>query len=245
MDRSARRDCQRVWTSGIACACANSSVCRLSRPATAFRTARGPSARSASTTRLRAMSPGPMSPQVIASRFIPPGGLFQLDGDDVPFGLPDVLHLVDHRLAPARQARLAQVVLGLAAPLGAARVEVGQGNDHAPAVAVSVYDCAPMNRFYRIERLPPYVFNVVNELKTRARARGEDIIDFGMGNPDLPSPEHVVEKLVEAARKPRNYRYSASRGVTKLRHAISEWYRPPYGAAIDPDTEAIAVIGVK
>jgi len=103
----------------------------------------------------------------------------------------------------------------------------------------------PMNRFYRIERLPPYVFNVVNELKTRARARGEDIIDFGMGNPDLPSPEHVVEKLVEAARKPRNHRYSASRGVTKLRHAISEWYRRRYGAAIDPDTEAIAVIGVK
>ena len=71
----------------------------------------------------------------------------------------------------------------------------------------------PMNRFYRIERLPPYVFNVVNELKTRARARGEDIIDFGMGNPDLPSPEHVVEKLVEAARKPRNHRYSASREI--------------------------------
>jgi alanine-synthesizing transaminase len=102
-----------------------------------------------------------------------------------------------------------------------------------------------MNEFYRIERLPPYVFNVVNELKARARARGEDIIDFGMGNPDHATPPHVVEKLIEAARKPRNHRYSASRGVTKLRHSISCWYRRRYGVSIDPDTEAIAVIGVK
>ena len=103
----------------------------------------------------------------------------------------------------------------------------------------------PMNSFYRIERLPPYVFNVVNELKTRARARGDDIIDFGMGNPDLATPDHVVEKLIEAARKPRNHRYSASRGVTKLRAAVSDWYRRRFGVAIDPETEAIAVIGVK
>lgn len=100
-------------------------------------------------------------------------------------------------------------------------------------------------RFYRIERLPPYVFNVVNELKSRARAAGEDIIDFGMGNPDLASPAHVVDKLVEAARKPRNHRYSASRGVTKLRRSISEWYRRRFGVSIDPESEAIAVIGVK
>ncbi len=102
-----------------------------------------------------------------------------------------------------------------------------------------------MNEFYRIKRLPPYVFNIVNELKTRARARGEDIIDFGMGNPDLATPHHVVDKLVEAARKPRNHRYSASRGITQLRHAIAEWYARRYDVRIDPETEAIAVIGVK
>jgi len=93
--------------------------------------------------------------------------------------------------------------------------------------------------------LPPYVFNVVNELKSQARARGEDIIDFGMGNPDLAAPPHVVEKLVEAARKPRNHRYSASRGVRKLRAAISSWYARRFDVSIDPETEAIAVIGVK
>ncbi len=102
-----------------------------------------------------------------------------------------------------------------------------------------------MQSFYRIERLPPYVFNIVNELKTRARARGEDIIDFGMGNPDLPTPAHIVDKLVEAARKPRNHRYSASRGITKLRAAVCGWYRRRYGVEADPETETIATIGVK
>jgi alanine-synthesizing transaminase len=102
-----------------------------------------------------------------------------------------------------------------------------------------------MRSFYRIERLPPYVFNIVNELKTRARAQGEDIIDFGMGNPDLATPAHIVDKLVEAARKPRNHRYSASRGITKLRAAIAGWYRRRYDVQIDPETEAIATIGVK
>ena len=102
-----------------------------------------------------------------------------------------------------------------------------------------------MRSFYRIERLPPYVFNVVNELKTRARSQGEDIIDFGMGNPDLATPSHIVDKLVEAAGKPRNHRYSASRGITKLRAAIADWYRRRYDVRIDPETEAIATIGVK
>jgi alanine-synthesizing transaminase len=101
------------------------------------------------------------------------------------------------------------------------------------------------SRFYRIQRLPPYVFNIVNELKTRARAEGQDIIDFGMGNPDLATPHHIVSKLVEAAQKPRNHRYSASRGITQLRLAISEWYARRYGVAINPEREAIAVIGVK
>ncbi len=102
-----------------------------------------------------------------------------------------------------------------------------------------------MRRFYRIDRLPPYVFTIVNELKHEARARGEDIIDFGMGNPDLAAPEHVVDKLIEAARKPKNHRYSASRGITKLRGAIADWYRKRYDIQIDPEREAIAVIGAK
>lgn len=102
-----------------------------------------------------------------------------------------------------------------------------------------------MSEFYRIQRLPPYVFNVVNELKSQARARGEDIIDFGMGNPDLATPRHIVDKLVEAARKPANHRYSASRGIPKLRRAVADWYDRRYGVPVDPDKEAIVVIGVK
>ncbi len=102
-----------------------------------------------------------------------------------------------------------------------------------------------MEEFYRIKRLPPYVFNIVNELKVQARARGEDIIDFGMGNPDLATPEHVVDKLCEAARNPRNHRYSASKGITRLREAIVDWYRQRYGVVLDAATEAIATIGAK
>src|SRR5574341_156849 len=78
-----------------------------------------------------------------------------------------------------------------------------------------------MEEFRRIKRLPPYVFSIVNELKVKARAQGDDIIDFGMGNPDLPTPPHIVEKLCEAVKNPRNHRYSASRGITKLRVAIA------------------------
>ena len=102
-----------------------------------------------------------------------------------------------------------------------------------------------MEEFKRIKRLPPYVFSIVNELKVKARARGEDIIDFGMGNPDLPTPAHIVDKLCEAARNPRNHRYSASKGITKLRHAICDWYRRRHGVELDPETEAIATIGAK
>jgi alanine-synthesizing transaminase len=99
--------------------------------------------------------------------------------------------------------------------------------------------------FFRINRLPPYVFNEVQALKLQARQAGEDIIDFGMGNPDQPSPPHVVEKLIEAAKNPRNYRYSASRGITKLRHAICGWYQRNYDVNLDPDTEAIVTMGSK
>ncbi len=102
-----------------------------------------------------------------------------------------------------------------------------------------------MEEFKRIKRLPPYVFAIVNELKVKARGRGEDIIDFGMGNPDMATPPHIVEKVCEAVRNPRNHRYSASRGITKLRQAICDWYRRRYGVALDPETEAIATIGAK
>ena len=102
-----------------------------------------------------------------------------------------------------------------------------------------------MEEFGRMKRLPPYVFSIVNEMKTKARARGEDIIDFGMGNPDQPTPEHIVEKLCEAARNPKNHRYSASRGITRLRGAIADWYRRRYNVEIDPETEAIVTIGAK
>jgi alanine-synthesizing transaminase len=102
-----------------------------------------------------------------------------------------------------------------------------------------------MDEFYRIKRLPPYVFAIVNDLKTKARARGEDIIDLGMGNPDLGTPKHIVAKLIQAAQNPKNHRYSASRGITRIRVAITRWYRERYGVELDPDTEAIATIGAK
>jgi alanine-synthesizing transaminase len=96
-----------------------------------------------------------------------------------------------------------------------------------------------------MKRLPPYVFSIVNELKAKARAQGEDIIDFGMGNPDQPTPQHIVDKLCEAAQNPKNHRYSVSRGITRLRGAIADWYRRRYGVEIDPETEAIVTIGAK
>jgi len=102
-----------------------------------------------------------------------------------------------------------------------------------------------MQEFQRIQRLPPYVFAVVTELKSKLRHAGEDIIDLGMGNPDLPTPKHIVEKLTEAARLPKNHRYSASRGIPKLRLAICNWYKRKYGVDLDPETEAIATIGAK
>ncbi len=102
-----------------------------------------------------------------------------------------------------------------------------------------------MRDFPRINRLPPYVLGIVNELKTRARRQGEDIIDFGLGNPDMPTPKHIVDKLCEAARKPQNHRYSLSKGIFKLRLAIVDWYKRNYGVEFDPETEAIATIGSK
>jgi alanine-synthesizing transaminase len=102
-----------------------------------------------------------------------------------------------------------------------------------------------MQDFRRMSRLPPYIFQTVDNLKMELRHKGEDIIDLGMGNPDIPTPKHIVSKLVEAARKGRNHRYSASAGITKLRVAIADWYKRRFDVEIDPDEEAIATIGAK
>jgi len=102
-----------------------------------------------------------------------------------------------------------------------------------------------MKDFPRIKRIPPYVFATIDEMKLKARREGEDIIDLGMGNPDIPTPKHIVDKLIEASQKSHNHRYSASRGITKLRMAISSWYKRRYNIDIDPDTEAIVTIGAK
>lgn len=97
----------------------------------------------------------------------------------------------------------------------------------------------------RMYRLPPYVFAQVNALKMEKRRAGEDIIDLGMGNPDIPTPKHIVDKLVEAVRKSHNHRYSASRGITKLREAIAKWYKRRYDVDIDPECESVVTIGAK
>lgn len=99
--------------------------------------------------------------------------------------------------------------------------------------------------FPRIERLPPYVFSAVNELKARARSAGEDIIDFGLGNPDRAPPDYVVDKLVEVARRKDTHRYSMSRGIPRLRRAICNWYQRRFNVILDPDTEAIVTLGSK
>lgn len=93
--------------------------------------------------------------------------------------------------------------------------------------------------------MPPYVFNIVNELKAQARARGEDIIDFGMGNPDQPTPQHIVDKLCEAVQRPDTHRYSVSRGIPRLRRAICNWYKDKFEVELDPETQAIVTIGSK
>ncbi|MGA3132483.1 MAG: alanine transaminase [Terracidiphilus sp.] len=102
-----------------------------------------------------------------------------------------------------------------------------------------------MEEFSRIQRLPAYVFNITGEMKMAARRRGEDIVDFGMGNPDGATPKHIVDKLVEAALKPPTHRYSVSRGVPRLRKAICNWYETRYGVELNPETEAIVTIGSK
>ncbi len=116
---------------------------------------------------------------------------------------------------------------------------------HRSAIPFEVRETAIQYDFHKLRRLPPYVFAEVNALKQEARARGEDVIDLGMGNPDLPTPTHIVAKINETARNPRTHRYSASRGLPNLRAAICEWYERRHGIDLDPDAEAIAVIGSK
>ena len=99
--------------------------------------------------------------------------------------------------------------------------------------------------FHRIKRLPPYVFAEVNRLKAAARARGADIIDLGMGNPDLPTPQHIVDKLVETIAKPRTHRYSASKGIPGLRRAQAAYYERRFGVKLDPETQIVATMGSK
>jgi len=101
------------------------------------------------------------------------------------------------------------------------------------------------DQFQRIKRLPPYVFNIIGELKQSARAAGEDIIDFGMGNPDQPTPSHIVEKMVETAQRGDTHRYSQSKGIPRLRKAICDWYQRRYDVTLNPETEAIVTLGSK
>tara|TARA_B100000795_G_scaffold198019_1_gene151913 strand:+ start:91 stop:1263 length:1173 start_codon:yes stop_codon:yes gene_type:complete len=99
--------------------------------------------------------------------------------------------------------------------------------------------------FYRINRLPPYIFNIVNELKVEARKNGDDVVDFGMGNPDQKTPEHIIRKMQECANEDSVHRYSSSKGIPRLRQAISNWYEDKYNVSIDPEEEAIVTIGSK
>jgi len=101
------------------------------------------------------------------------------------------------------------------------------------------------DQFSRIERLPPYVFNIIGDLKQQARSAGDDVIDFGMGNPDQPTPSHIVDKLVETARRGDTHRYSQSRGIPRLRKAICDWYQRRYGVTLNPADEAIVTLGSK
>jgi len=103
----------------------------------------------------------------------------------------------------------------------------------------------PKFQFARIDRLPPYVFAVVNDLKTKLRRAGEDIVDLGMGNPDLPTPQHIVDKLCEAAQNPKNHRYPQTKGLYRLREALALWYKRKYNVNLDPETEVITTIGSK
>jgi alanine-synthesizing transaminase len=116
------------------------------------------------------------------------------------------------------------------------------GMKNSQIIAINTFS---MKASDRISLLPPYVFAIVNELKMSARRAGEDIVDLGMGNPDQPTPQHIIDKLCEAAQKNPNHRYSASKGITKLRGAICDWYKRMFNVDLDPESEAVATIGSK
>jgi alanine-synthesizing transaminase len=116
--------------------------------------------------------------------------------------------------------------------------------NRTPSVRLKREPVVPTS-FHRVKRLPPYVFEEVNRLKAKARAEGADIVDFGMGNPDMPTPEHIVEKLVETARKPRAHRYSSSRGIPGLRRAQAAYYDRRFSVKLDPETQVVATLGSK
>ena len=109
----------------------------------------------------------------------------------------------------------------------------------------SNYSSLVMVEFSRVKRLPPYVFNITGELKMAARRRGEDIIDMSMGNPDGPTPRHIVDKLIEAVQRQDTHGYSVSQGIPRLRRAIATWYKQRYDVELDPDSETIVTIGSK
>src|SRR3972149_2024615 len=142
--------------------------------------------------------------------------------------------------APPISARTAAAArVGSPPPRARRRGAAGRGG------AAATRRGGPVDGFSRIKRLPPYVFSIVTAMKTEARRRGEDILDFGMGNPDMPTPKHIQDKLIEAVKNPKNHRYSLSKGIPKLREAMAAWYGRHYGVTLDPETEVIATIGSK
>src|ERR1035437_6737623 len=117
--------------------------------------------------------------------------------------------------------------------------------DFAATVSTKVRITAMIDEFHRIRRLPPYVFAEVNKAKAAARALGEDIIDLGMGNPDSPTPPHIVAKLVETVQDPRTHRYSVSKGIPGLRRALAHYYRRRFDVDLDPECEVVVTLGSK
>src|SRR5258708_34983307 len=121
----------------------------------------------------------------------------------------------------------------------------GLGRRISRRIEITPRPVTAMSDFHRVRRLPPYVFEQVNKLKAKARAGGADIVDLGMGNPDLPAPKHVIDKLIETVGKPRTDRYSASKGIAGLRRAQAGYYARRFGVKLDPETQVVATLGSK
>jgi len=145
-----------------------------------------------------------------------------------------------HKYAPVFTHGAAPPDLALDAPEGS-----GVNTVRSTGSIAAITEDAVNDEFHRIKRLPPYVFAEVNALKASARAAGNDIIDLGMGNPDMPTPQHIVDKLVETVSKPRTHRYSASRGIPGLRRAQAAYYARRFGVKLDPETQVVATLGSK